>query len=144
MMGRPRGRGGPGEKPARRNPAPTTGELGERAAERWLRWRGFRILARNARTRWGEIDLLTRRFGRVAAVEVKTSASSSSQAFGPLAERLHRAQLERLRRALESHVAARRARALAIDLITVTIERRPGRRPRTVDVCYLPDVSLDD
>jgi len=48
------------------------GSAGERAAERFLRTRGYRILARNFRTRYGEIDLVARDGRTVVFVEVKT------------------------------------------------------------------------
>jgi putative endonuclease len=51
------------------------GELGEEVAARHLRRLGWRILARRLRTRNGEADLVARREGVVAIVEVKTARS---------------------------------------------------------------------
>lgn len=48
------------------------GERGERAAERALRRKGLRILARNYRVAEGEIDLIALDRGVVVFVEVKT------------------------------------------------------------------------
>lgn len=47
------------------------GELGERVAERWLGRRGWRILDRRFRSGHRDIDLVARRGGTVAFVEVK-------------------------------------------------------------------------
>lgn len=48
------------------------GSLGEAAATRHLAGRGWRLIARNARTRYGEIDLICRSPGRALVfVEVK-------------------------------------------------------------------------
>ena len=47
------------------------GELGERVAERWLRARGWRILARRFRSGHRDLDLVAERDGTVAFVEVK-------------------------------------------------------------------------
>lgn len=53
-------------------PASDTGIAGERAAEKHLKSLGYRILARNARTRGGEIDLVVEAPDRaIALVEVK-------------------------------------------------------------------------
>ncbi len=49
----------------------TKGSWGEERAARYLRLRGWRILERNYRCRFGEIDLIARRGGTLAFVEVK-------------------------------------------------------------------------
>jgi putative endonuclease len=47
------------------------GDRGERAAARYLRRRGLRVLARGYRTRYGEIDLIARDGDTLVFVEVK-------------------------------------------------------------------------
>ena len=47
------------------------GDFGEERAARYLRRKGYRILERNFRCRQGEIDIIARRGGVVAFVEVK-------------------------------------------------------------------------
>ena len=60
----------------RRKPAPAQlGRMGERRAAWFYRLRGFRIVARNVRTRTGEIDLIARRGRTVVVAEVKTRQS---------------------------------------------------------------------
>lgn len=49
----------------------TRGALGERLAEGFLTEKGYRIAARNFRTRFGEIDLVAEKDGVLAFVEVK-------------------------------------------------------------------------
>ncbi|MEN3110320.1 YraN family protein [Uliginosibacterium paludis] len=51
--------------------APTRGARAEMLAERELRTHGARILARNARYRGGEIDLIAEHEGCIAFVEVR-------------------------------------------------------------------------
>lgn len=55
------------------------GEVGERIAEQWLRGRGWEVLARRFRNGHRDLDLIVRRDGLVAFVEVKARKSS---AFG--------------------------------------------------------------
>jgi len=58
------------------------GEQGERIAERWLRLRGWRVVARRFRSGHRDIDLVVEREGVVAFVEVK--ARRGAEFGGPL------------------------------------------------------------
>ena len=53
------------------------GRAGERAAERWLIRRGWRILATRWRGGGGEIDIVAERRGIVATCEVKTAPGTT-------------------------------------------------------------------
>ena len=53
------------------------GLAGERLAERELARHGLRVVARNARTRFGEIDLVCRDARGYAFIEVKTRRAGS-------------------------------------------------------------------
>ena len=61
----------------------TLGRHGERFAEQLLRRRGYVILARRYRTRFGEIDLIAR--DRVALVFVEVKTPCTRRFGGPLA-----------------------------------------------------------
>lgn len=61
----------------------TLGQQGEDAAAEYLRARGWEVVARNVRRRGGEIDIVVRRGGTLAFVEVKTRRST---AYGTPAE----------------------------------------------------------
>jgi len=54
-----------------RRVAEAAGRRGERIAGWWLRLKGWQIVARRVRTKAGEVDLIARRPGLVAFVEVK-------------------------------------------------------------------------
>ncbi len=74
------------------------GELGERIAERWLRARGWRVLARRFRSGRRDLDLVVARDGVVAFVEVKARRGT---AFGDPVQAVHwRKQRELARSAL--------------------------------------------
>jgi putative endonuclease len=54
------------------------GDRGERAAARFLRRQGFRILARQSSNRFGEIDLIALDGDTIVFVEVKTRRSGDA------------------------------------------------------------------
>lgn len=56
-----------------------TGRLGEVEAARFLEKNGYKVLERNFRCRYGEIDIVAREGRTIAFVEVKTRGS---EAFG--------------------------------------------------------------
>jgi putative endonuclease len=72
------------------------GDRGERAAAKYLRARGYRILARQSRSRIGEIDLIALDGDTVVFVEVKTR---TSQQAGHPAEAVTFAKQRQLTRA---------------------------------------------
>lgn len=78
------------------------GDVGERAAERALVARGMRIIARNARTRYGEIDLVCHDGSGYVFVEVKTRRASS---FVPAVEAADARKLARVARLAEAWLA---------------------------------------
>ena len=76
--------------------AKTLGRLGEERAAWFYRLRGYRILARNARSAAGEIDLVVRRGRTLAVVEVKTRQSLAAGEGFDAVDRRKRDQLMRL------------------------------------------------
>lgn len=102
------------------------GDLGERLAERALQKRGWRIVERNARTRYGEIDLVCHDGVGFVFVEVKARRASS---FVPAAEAVGPRKLERLARLSEAWLAlhGRRAAAWRIVIFAVTVGRTQTR-----------------
>lgn len=51
------------------------GEKGEKKARRYLRLRGWKILEKNYKNPFGEIDIIAKRKGIIAFIEVKTRLS---------------------------------------------------------------------
>ena len=67
------------------DPRRTTGLLGEQLAARHLELAGYRILDRNFRTRFGELDLVAESDACVVFCEVKTRIEGSGRGpAGPL------------------------------------------------------------
>lgn len=77
------------------------GQRGEDAAAGLLQARGYRILARNFRCRWGEIDIVAEEGGYLVFVEVKTR---SGRGFGAPAEAVDPRKRQRLRRVAERYL----------------------------------------
>ena len=102
------------------------GQLGEDLAARYLEKRGFRIIDRNYRKKWGEIDLVALKDGITRFVEVK--ARLITIPFVPretyrLEDKLHPQKLKRIHRALESYLLEKDiAGEWEIDLITVSLD----------------------
>lgn len=75
------------------------GASGEEAACRLLRRAGYRVLERNYRSRYGELDAVARQGGELVFVEVRTRSSdelgSGAESVGPAKQR----QLVRMARA---------------------------------------------
>ncbi|TMC45474.1 MAG: YraN family protein [Chloroflexi bacterium] len=80
------------------------GLAGERAAETELARSGLRVVARNQRTRFGEIDLVCRDQNGYVFVEVKTRSAGS---FVAAAEAVDRRKLGRLARLAAGWLAMR-------------------------------------
>ena len=117
----------------RRQQAWLRGRRGEGLAAFWLRLKGYRILARNFRSGAGEIDLIARRGGVLALVEVKTRGDlvSAGEALGPR-------QQARIARAGEVFLQQRphlTGLAVRFDVILVA----PGRLPRHLRDAWRPD-----
>jgi putative endonuclease len=70
----------------------------------WLRLRGWRIVGRRIATPLGEIDIVARRGGTLAMIEVKVrpTMAEAAEAIGPR-------QRQRIRRAAEAYIGARPA-----------------------------------
>lgn len=75
---------------ADRRAAEALGRRAEALAAWWLRLKGWRIAARNFRVAGGEVDILARRGGVLAAVEVKWRASRDAAAEAVAPRQRHR------------------------------------------------------
>ena len=115
-----------------------TGRIGEDLACEALARHGFRILARNARTRAGEIDAVALDRGTLVFVEVKamrTGASSGPErpalAVGPRKQ----LQVRRLARAWLAENRSPPHRSIRFDVVGVTLD--PAGSPVAIE--HLPD-----
>jgi putative endonuclease len=113
------------------------GALGERLAADHLTGLGLRILTRNWRCRFGELDVIAvdPTTNAVVFVEVKTRTGDG---FGGLAEAVTERKARRLRRLAAMWLATQDQRwaAIRIDVIGVRIGRR-----RTPEISHLQGVG---
>jgi len=77
------------------------GQMGEVLAAEFLTALGYKIIARNHRSRFGEIDIVALHKGDIIFVEVK---ARSSDRFGTPAEAITRSKLEKLRRLIADFI----------------------------------------
>jgi putative endonuclease len=108
------------------------GDAGERLAERALAARGWKIIGRNERTRFGEIDLVCHDGHGYVFVEVKTRRAGS---FVPAVEAVGQRKLDRMIRLAQGWLALRGERGsqwrLVLAALTVGSE---GTDIRVVDL----------
>jgi putative endonuclease len=113
------------------------GALGEQLAADHLTGLGLRILARNWRCRYGELDVIAadQATKTVVFVEVKTRTGDG---FGGLAQAVTERKARRLRRLAAMWLATQEQRwaAVRIDVIGVRIGRR-----RTPEISHLQGVG---
>ncbi len=103
------------------------GDWAERRALALLRGRGWRLLSRNWRCPWGELDLVVAKPGRLLVVEVKGRRPGSRDGGGRGALRL--AKRRRLERAWACWLASHPEQAgLPVELVAALVPLpAPGR-----------------
>ncbi|MFG0332522.1 MAG: YraN family protein [Maioricimonas sp. JB049] len=102
------------------------GDRGERAAVRFLRRQGYRIVARQSRSRIGELDIIAMDGPTIVFVEVKTR---SSHAAGHPSEAVTATKQRQLTRAALQWLRARRLLERPARFDVVAITWRPGSAP---------------
>lgn len=108
------------------------GDAGEHFAERALSELGWRIVARNPRTRYGEIDLVCHDGRGYVFVEVKTRREGS---FVPAVEAVGPRKIGRLAKLAEAWLALRNERDVSWRLAVAALTVGPhGTVTRIIDV----------
>lgn len=101
------------------------GKWGEEVAAEYLTARGYEIVARNARTPYGEIDIIAKHGGVIIFVEVKTRTSNK---MGLPEESITARKRQHMVSAAEHYAAEHEIDAWQIDVIS--IEGKPGSTPK--------------
>ncbi len=101
------------------------GKWGEETAAAYLTQRGYEIVARNARTPYGEIDIIAKKEERLIFIEVKTLTSSKN--FFP-EQNVTQRKREHMIACAECYAAENAVDHWQIDVIA--IEGRQGMEPK--------------
>lgn len=115
----------------KRQIAEKSGRDGEKRAAFWLRAKGWRILAERVKTPRGEIDLIAKRGGLVAFVEVKWRRRREDLDLA-----IDERRLARVAAAVEcvAHDYAVAGEDIRIDVILLA----PGALPRHIANAWMP------
>lgn len=98
------------------------GRKAENGAERFLEQRGLRVIDRNFRRRFGEIDLIASENDTLVFIEVR---KRSHRAFADGAESIDRRKRQRLLRTAEAYLQSRRWRGpVRFDVIVLDARDR--------------------
>lgn len=107
------------------------GNVGESVACVFLERKGFRVIARNYRKPWGEVDIIAEKGGTVRFVEVKSvhrdvlpDISHETGGYRP-EEQVHPKKLAKIARVAETYMAERRDdREYQIDVVGVFLNEK--------------------
>lgn len=117
----------------------TLGKRGEELAEQHLQRSGYKILARNYRVRFGEIDLIADHGGTLVFIEVKTRMSTS---HGQPFEALTKGKRQQISRVALDYIGRHGLdnRPARFDVVAVTFDEQRAPRVEVIenafDLCY--------
>jgi putative endonuclease len=107
------------------------GSWAEGLSEKFLKERGYRIIDRNYRKPWGEIDIIAEKLCHhedkeniLVFVEIKASDSPAPVGFEP-EKRVNKEKILRIKRAAQTYIQQNKldGRTWQIDLITVEFNK---------------------
>ena len=105
------------------------GEIGENIAVRFLVKQGFSILDRNYTKKWGEIDIVAKKAGKLYFIEVKsvnretTDSSKNTSEYRP-EDNMHPWKMKRLSRTIQTYLLSKNIEEedWQVDLLVVYLE----------------------
>lgn len=117
-----------------------TGALGESIAETFLVRKGYKILAKNYRKPWGEIDIIAEKQNTVRFVEVKTVTRESHIFSHDPEELVDRRKLAKVARTAALYMESKRdKREFQLDVVGVILDSNTQTA-----TCRLFEQALED
>ncbi len=113
------------------------GEIGENLAVKFLVKHNFSILDRNYTKKWGEIDIVAEKSGKIYFIEVKTvtcetrEKGSQTDDYRP-EDNMHSWKLKRMSRTIQTYLVSQRIpedKEWQVDLIVVFLDLK-GKKAR--------------
>jgi len=103
------------------------GSWAEELAEKFLKDRGYKILDRNYRKPWGEVDIIAEKNDILIFVEVKASDSPAPEGFEP-EKRVNDDKIKRIKRAAQTYIQQNNLddKSWQIDLIAIELDKEKG------------------
>lgn len=94
-------------------------KIGEEAARRYLKSKGYKIIEQNYRTKYSEIDLVAKKDNTLVFVEVRTK---KSEHFGSPEESINQKKLKKLYQNASAYIALKKWAGLSrIDAICIVL-----------------------
>ena len=112
------------------------GKAGERAAAKFLKRQGYRILHRNVKSTYGELDIVALEGGDLVFVEVKTR---TDEEMGAPEEAITRSKRAHIIRSALAYVQSRKAEDMPMRFDVVGVEFDGKGRPE----CSLIRAAFD-
>lgn len=107
------------------------GEIGENIATRFFEKQGFLILDRNYTKKWGELDIVAEKKGKIYFVEVKSvsretlhNLSKETNAYRP-EENMHPWKIKRMSRTIQTYLLSKKIpeeKEWQVDLLVVYLD----------------------
>jgi len=114
------------------------GAIGEQHACTYLAAHGFQIIQTNAYSRWGELDIIASKNGRIHFIEVKTRSSKS---YGAPYEAVSRRKIQHLQRTIQYYILQHKLQnfRFQLDVIAIMVDEYRA----VTDLRYYENVDVD-
>lgn len=102
------------------------GDIGEDIACNFLEKRGFSVLERNYRKKWGEIDIIAQRGSEIHFIEVKTISRNEQQSYESEAlQNVHSNKIRKLERTILTYLLEKsipETKLWQLDVVSVVLD----------------------